>query len=176
MANHAQAVGILFAAFGQEQNKQRMKIYMQMLQDVPEDVFKKVVQKTICENKFLPSIAELVDACRSLNATVSGTKEVPDWNEAWGEIERAMYNTPWGKQPRFSHPAIAQAVNNYGWQSIHECMADDFHTMQAQLRRMYDEVAKRHVENLRNNQILQRDPNQALLENKIHELIGAAHG
>lgn len=168
MANHAQAVGILFAAFGQEQNKQRMKIYMQMLQDVPEDVFKKVVQKTICENKFLPSVAEIAEACRSLMATVSGTKEVPDWGEAWSEIEKAMRNTAWGRTPKFSHPAIEQAVNNYGWKSIHEVMADDFHTMQAQLRRMYDEAAKRYVENKRNEAILSSD---ALLQGESLKML-----
>lgn len=174
MANHAKAITLLFASFGQEGNKQRMKIYMQMLKDVPENVLQRVVEKTIYENKFLPSIAEIAEACRSLNATVSGKKEVPDWNEAWGEIDKAMRNTPWGKKPSFSHPAIEQAVNNYGWQAIHEVLADDFRTMQAQLRRMYDESANRYVENLRNNMILQSEP--ALAQAKTLELVGGSDG
>lgn len=158
MADHSKSITLLFGAFGQEQNIQRMKIYMQLLKDVPQDVLQKVTQKLMLESKFLPSVAEIAEACRSLTATASGTKEVPDWNEAWHEIKRAMYNTPWGKSPKFSHPAITKAVNSYGWKSIHEVNASDFHTMQAQLRRMYDESAKRYVERKRNNAILAGEP------------------
>lgn len=172
MATHSKTITLLFASFGQEQNTQRMKIYMQMLKDIPQDVLQKVVQKVIYESRFLPSIAEITEACRSLTATASGVKEVPDWNEAWAEIEKAMYRTPWGKLPQFSHPAITQAVNNYGWKSIHECMADDFYTMQAQLRRMYDESAKRYVENLRNQHILGNEP--ALAQGKTLGILGVS--
>jgi hypothetical protein len=143
---------------------------MQMLKDIPEEVLGKVVQKTILESEFLPSIAKLVEACRSLLATASGEREVPDWSEAWAEVEKAMRNTPWGGKPKFSHPAIEQAVKNYGWKSIHEVMADDYHTMQAQLRRVYDEVARRFVENKRNNIILQSDA--VLAQGKTLALIG----
>lgn len=174
MANHSKTIALLFASFGQEQNVQRIKIYMQMLKDIPEEVMKKVVEKAIYENKYLPTIAELVEACRSLMATSNGVKEVPDWSEAWAEVEKAMRNTPWGGKPKFSHPAIEQAVKNYGWQSIHEVMVDDYHTMQAQLRRVYDEVAKRYVENQRNNIILQNEP--LLTQQKTLELVGGANG
>ena len=174
MANHSKSITFLFASFGQEQNIQRMKIYMQMLKDIPEDVLGKVVQKVIYENKFLPSVAELVEACRSLVATTNGVKEVPDWSEAWAEVEKAMRDTHWGENPSFSHPAIQQAVKNYGWKSIHEVMSDDYHTMQAQLRRVYDEVAKRFIEDKRNNFILQNEP--ALAQSKTLELVGARNG
>jgi hypothetical protein len=49
-------------------------------------------------------------------------------------------------------------------------MADDYHTMQAQLRRVYDEVARRFVENKRNNIILQSDA--VLAQGKTLALIG----
>lgn len=170
MANHAKIMTILFASFDKQDQKQRIEIYCRMLKDIPQDVLQKVVEKTIYENKFLPSIAEIVEACRSLTSTASGEREVPDWNEAWAEVEKAMRDTHWGKNPTFSHPAIEQAVKNYGWKSIHEVKADDYHTMQAQLRRVYDEVAKRFVENKRNNIILQSDA--VLAQGKTLALIG----
>ena len=174
MANHAKTMTILFASFDKQDQKQRIEIYCRMLKDIPQDVLQKVVEKIIYENKFLPSIAEIVEACRSLTSTASGEREVPDWSEAWAEIEKAMRNTQWGKKPEFSHPAIEQAVKNYGWKSIHEVMADDYHTMQAQLRRVYDEVAKRYIEDKRNNFILQNEP--ALAQSKTLELVGARNG
>ena len=170
MANHAKIMTILFASFDKQDQKQRIEIYCRMLKDIPQDVLQKVVEKTIYENKFLPSIAEIVEACRSLTSTASGEREVPDWSEAWAEVEKAMRDTHWGKNPKFSHPAIEQAVKNYGWESIHKVMADDYHTMQAQLRRVYDEVAKRFVENKRNNIILQSDA--VLAQGKTLALIG----
>lgn len=174
MVNHAKAITLLFASFGQEGNKQRMKIYMQMLKDIPENILQRVVEKTIYESKFLPSIAELVEACRSLTATANGVKEVPDWNEAWSEIFKNMHATGWFNTPKWSHPVIEQTVNNYGWNLIHTVEEKDLHTMQAQLRRMYDESAKRYLENMRNNIILQNEP--AIAQSKTLELVGGANG
>lgn len=167
-----QALTILFGCYGQADNANRIAIYASLLKDFSAKTITLATQKMMLENKFLPSVAEIAEACRSLAATASGKKEVPDWNEAWAEIEKAMYRTPWGKLPQFSHPAITQAVNNYGWKSIHECMADDFHTMQAQLRRMYDESAKRYVENLRNQHILGNEP--ALAQGKTLGILGVS--
>lgn len=164
---HAQSITMLFSAYGQTADKNRMLIYAKALQKMPKDLLMSVVKKAIYNNKYMPSIAELVEACRSITATTTGQNEVPTWSEAWAEIEKAMYATPYGKLPTFSHPAIQQAVKNYGWQSIHEVMADDFHTMQAQLRRMYDECAKKYIENKRNKEILEGNP---LLGNAINKL------
>ena len=173
---HAQAMTLLFGAYGQTSDKNRMLIYAKALQIIPKDLLMSVVKKAIYQNKYMPSIAELLEACRSLKATTIGKSEVPNWNEAWAEIEKAMYATPFGKVPRFSHPAIEQAVNNYGWQSIHKVMADDFHTMQAQLRRMYDECSRQFIENKRNQEILGENPllentnKQLTLESKIKDI------
>ena len=52
-----------------------------MLKDVPTEMLASVVQKTMLECKFLPSIAELCEACKSLSSTVKGEKVVPDWGE-----------------------------------------------------------------------------------------------
>ena len=164
---HAQAMTLLFGAYGQTSDKNRMLIYAKALQIIPKDLLMSVVKKAIYQNKYMPSIAELLEACRSLKATTIGKSEVPNWNEAWAEIEKAMYATPFGKFPQFSHPVIEQAVKNYGWKSIHEVMADDFHTMQAQLRRMYDECSRKFIENKRNQEILGENP---LLENTKKQL------
>lgn len=154
---HAQAITMLFGAYGLTNDRNRMLIYANALKAIPQELLLSVVEKTIYQNKFMPSIAELVEACRSLNATINGKSEVPDWNEAWQEIERAMHSTAWNKKPAFSHPVIAKAVNSYGWQEIQTVLQKDFHTMQAQLRRMYDECSKKYLENKRNQEILNKN-------------------
>jgi hypothetical protein len=168
--NHTQAITLLFGAYGQGADKQRIAIYCKALQDVPEELLLSVVQKTMLECKFLPSIAELVEACKSITSTVRGTKLVPDWGEAWQEIEKAMPRTPWGKKPEFSHKAIADAVNQYGWNALQNCLASEFSTVRAQIRRMYDEAAKRYVERKTNEVIISKNP--ALQQAEIYQRLG----
>jgi hypothetical protein len=168
--NHTQAITLLFGAYGQGADKQRIAIYCKVLQDIPQELLLSVVQKTMLENKFLPSIAELAEACKSITSTVTGNKLVPDWGEAWHEIERAMQSTPWGKKPEFSHPAIADAVNQYGWNDLQTCLASEFSTVRAQIRRMYDEAAKRYVERKTNEVIISKNP--ALQQAEIYQRLG----
>lgn len=172
--NHTQAITLLFGAYGQWADKQRIAIYCKALQDVPEELLLSVVQKTMLECKFLPSIAELVEACKSITSTVRGTKLVPDWGEAWQEIEKAMQRTPWGKKPEFSHKAIADAVNQYGWNALQNCLASEFSTVRAQIRRMYDESAKRYVEQKTNEALLSKNP--ALKQGLVNKLLGGGTG
>lgn len=164
--NHAQTMALLFGAYGQSQDTQRMKIYCQVLKDIPQEMLASVVQKAMHECKFLPSIAELSEACKSLVATVQGEKVVPDWGEAWHEIERAMQSTPWGKEPKFSHPAIEAAVKQYGWYDLQTCLASEFSTVRAQIRRFYDESAKRYLEERNNKLLIEKNPNLQMLMEK----------
>ena len=171
--NHTQAITLLFGAYGQGADKQRIAIYCKVLKDVPEELLMSVVQKTMLENKFLPSIAELVEACKSITSTLSGKKLVPDWGEAWAEIEKAMLRTPWGKKPEFSHVAIEEAVNQYGWTALQTCLASEFSTVRAQVRRIYDESAKRYVERRANEALLSQNP--ALKQGIMNKLLGGGN-
>ena len=158
MQSHVQAITLLFGAYGQAKDVNRIKIYCQTLKDVPKELLLSVVQKSMLECKYLPSIAELAEACRSLNETMSGKSEVPTWGEAWREIDRAMHLTAWGHRPKFSHPAIAAAVDQYGWHDLQTCLADDINTVRAQVRRMYEDSARRYIEQKKNTDILSRNP------------------
>lgn len=157
MADNVEMITLLFGAFGNSDEK-RMAIYCRLLNNVPSEVLSAVIEKAITESKFLPSIAELKEHCKSLALTVTGEKVVPDWGEAWQEINKAMLRTPWGQSPTFSHPAIAEAVNQYGWHNLHTCLAEEMGTVRAQIRRMYDEAAARFVEKVQNEQILSKNP------------------
>lgn len=151
------AVTVMFAAYGQSKDTERIKIYCRMLKDVPKDMLVSVVQKAMLEYKYLPSIAELAEACRSLDETVNGA-EVPSWGDAWREIERAMQATPWGHSPKFSSEVIADTVRQYGWHSLQTCLADDINTVRAQIRRMYDDNTRRYYERKKNTEVLMRNP------------------
>nr|DAR29288.1 MAG TPA: replisome organizer protein [Caudoviricetes sp.] len=147
-------IATLFGAYGQAVDGQRPSIYVKMLKDIPVNVLERACQKIILENKFLPSIAEIVEASRSLVGTADDDSRIREWNEAWSEIERAMQATPWGEYPTFSRPEIAQAVASFGWHDLQMTLAEDMPTVRAQVRRMYEDVCKRTKERGSNEYIL----------------------
>lgn len=147
-------IATLFGAYGQAVDGQRPSIYVKMLKDIPVNVLERACQKIILENKFLPSIAEIVEASRSLVGTADDDSRIREWNEAWSEIERAMQATPWGRYPTFSRPEIAQAVASFGWHDLQMTLAEDMPTVRAQVRRMYEDVCKRTKERGSNEYIL----------------------
>lgn len=157
MQDVIKAMTVMFAAYGQGRDTERIKIYCRMLRDVPRDLLVSVVQKVMLEQRYLPSIAELAEACRSLDETLHGV-DVPSWGDAWCEIERAMRATPWGHSPQFSHEVIGLTVRQYGWNALQTCLADDINTVRAQVRRMYDDNARRFLERRKNVELLAKNP------------------
>ena len=109
---------MLFGALGQANDAHRQAIYTKVLGDIPNEILSKAVKKLLLESKFLPSIAEVVDASKSLMGTADDSTRVREWDEAWNEIERAMQSTPWGHTPVFSRIEIELAVRSFGWHGM----------------------------------------------------------
>ena len=140
-AKKAKAIAMMFASFGQGSEAERMAIYVEMLNDIPADVLEKVCKKAILECKFLPSIAELVQSARNFIGDMTGNS-TPTWEEAWGEIENEMQTTFVYGEPQFSHPAIKQAVDAFGWQELCSVLTKDLPIVRAQLRDMYNGICE----------------------------------
>lgn len=136
-----QIIGMLFGAFGKADDAQRQAIYTKMLADVPNAVLAKAVKRLILEKTFLPSVAEIVAAARSIIAEVAPGNRLPDWQEAWAEIERAVQSS---SAPEFSHPIIALTVKTYGLMNLKMCPVEMWQAAQAQVRRIYDDLCKRY--------------------------------
>lgn len=146
----------LFVAHKEEQNKDRFKAYLFFLRDIPDDVLEKAVFKVVNEwpHSSLPSAGYILQACKSLYQTVNPDERLADWPEALAEIERAMYNTPWGHTPQFSRPEITATVKAFGWKNLHEALAEAMPTIRAQLKRIYEDVCSRTKEDSANSYIL----------------------
>ena len=84
---------------------------------------------------------------------------VKSWPEAWAEIEKAMFATPWGKVPAFSTPEIAEAVFSYGWNTLQASIEADMPTVRAQIRRIYEDVCARGVNRANNAYVIARRTN-----------------
>ena len=159
-------IATMFGAFGQGGDGNRIAIYAKMLKDIPVNVLKVAAEKVMMESKFLPTIAELVEATRSLMAEAEPDTRVKTWAEAWGEIEKAMYRTPWGRTPTFSTPEIAEAVYSFGWNTLHQALASEMPTIRAQIRRMYEDICARRKEQANNRYAMSGDKNALLRGNR----------
>ena len=163
ISKRAMIITALFANFGQQDNNQRMAIYIKILRDIPVEVLEKACEKLMLENKFLPVPAEIVEASRSLIGTVDAKARFKSWDEAWDEIERKMQATPWGHIPIFSTPEIAAAVSNFGWNTLQQSLASDMPTIRAQMKKMYESVCERAKEQSNNSYVLDRGKNKERL-------------
>lgn len=156
------AVAPLQLAFKGNLDDARMRLYVEMLSDIPPQILETAVKKLIMTNKFLPSIAEIRETAYGIKGTISGTA-APDESEAWGEVIKAIRSVGYYGKPKFSHEAITAAVNNIGWQDICMTPNEGTNTLRAQFRRAYQLAAERQKDN-RDNAVLGISPNNEKLK------------
>ena len=153
LKNRGKIITMLFTAFGQGGESERMAMYVKKLQDVPVDVLDKACDKAIMESKYLPSIAELIQAAKELVAHANGTDVVP-FAEAWKEIEKQMHDVFVYGVPKFSRPEIKQTVDAFGWQELCEMRTQDIPIIRAQLKAIYESICKKNAERAMNGYVL----------------------
>lgn len=162
-------IAMMFGAFDKGSDENRMMIYGKMLEDLPTPVLSKTIKKIILECKFMPTVSEIVLAAKSLMGSVDESTRIRSWAEAWGEIEKAMQSTPWGRTPEFSRPEIKAAVDSYGWHTLQTTLEKDMATVRAQVRRIYEDLCARSIEKTSNDYVLGKT-DKNLLGNNIKTL------
>ena len=168
-STNAKIIASMFACFGQGNDGVRIAAYVNVLSDIPTDILSKVCRKMILESKFLPSVAEIVEASRSLIGSMDESSRTKTWAEAWQEIEHQMQECFVYAKPKFSTKEIETAVKMYGWHELCETPSKDMRIAKAQLRDMYREVCERSREESVNNFVLGEGK---LLDDKCIKLIG----
>lgn len=156
------AVAPLQLAYNASLDDARLRLYVEMLSDIPPSILETAVKKLIMTNKFLPSIAEIREVAYGIKGIISGTA-APDESEAWGEVIKAIRLVGYYGKPKFSHEAITAAVNNIGWQDICMTTYDGMNTLRAQFRRAYQLAAERQKDN-QDNAVLGISPNNEKLK------------
>lgn len=152
-AKKAKSITMMFTAFGQGGDAERMATYVEMLDDIPAEVLAKACKKSIMERKYLPSISEIVEDAQNLVNESNGTPELP-FAEAWKEITKELHDTFVYGKPHFSRKEIEDTVNAFGWQELCEMRTSDIPIIRAQLNKMYDGICARNKERHTNEYVL----------------------
>ena len=156
------AVAPLQLAYNASLDDARLRLYVEMLSDIPPQILEASVKKLIMTNKFLPSIAEIREVAYGIKGIISATA-APDESEAWGEVIKAIRSVGYYGKPKFSHEAITVAVNNIGWQDICMTTNEGMNILRSQFRRAYQLSVERQKDN-RDNAVLGISPNNEKLK------------
>ena len=165
----AKIIASMFSCYGQAGDGVRIASYTNVLCDIPTDILSKVCRKLLCESKFVPSIAEILEASRSLMGTIDESTRTKTWDEAQKEIQKGIRMTwfhgclgedvpdeLYGKscEPKWSTDEIRQTVETYGFDNIGNSREDDMPIVWSQLRRIYETICRRKREESVNKFVL----------------------
>lgn len=153
---------VLFAAFSKSDDVDRIAIYANDLCDFEPQLIELACKKVRIEQTFLPTIADIIDACKSIVASSTGCR-VPSWPEAQLEIRKQMANAGIYKKPVFGNVYIDNAVQSVGWLTL--CNASD-----SQIGFLWCSVQRAYEKALQQQQ--SDDVNRYLLSDKPKGYLG----
>ena len=120
-----------------------VKVWYQLLKDLPYEVANAAIQKYALTNKFPPTIADL----REQVVRMTDNDLVPDWAAGWAQVTRAIgtYGM-WSPEAAIeSMDAITrECVKRLGWKEL--CMSENPTADRANFRMIYEQVQRKKTE------------------------------
>lgn len=146
-AQTLKALALLQLAYPQDMSKDRLKLYVEMLKDIPPAALSAGVKYCINHCNFLPTIAEIRKASEKVTTLAMGTKPI-DSATAWGKVQKAITAVGYTGVPAFDDPVTQRIVDRFGWKEICQTPTDDTAILRAQFRKAYESEAA-HVEEVK---------------------------
>ena len=115
------------------------QVFFLALQDIPDVALSQAVAEWLAHGHKFPTIADLRELALA--------EQYPLPSEAWGEVKRAFARYGRARKPQFSHPLIAQTVDDLGWESLCASQVADEPIVRAQFTRAYRERVGRETFN-----------------------------
>ncbi len=154
----------LFASYpNADASELAIAAYLDWLQRIPaQDVEAAVSQAMNDSPVFLPPAPQLFATWQRL-----AQPDIPPAAEGWASVSKALREVgSWGT-PTFSNSITAQVVKAIGWKTL--CASEDEMADRAHFLKMYDSIAKRTSDNMR-----QLPETQRMIENhrELREITG----
>lgn len=156
-----EVITTLFSAFGQSGDGTRIAAYVKVLTGIPIPILKATSSKLILTCKFLPTVAEIVAAVKSLVEESNG-RRMKTWDEAWAEIKQVCQSAFIYEEPTWSTEEIKAAVNSFGYKELCTVAEKDMQIVRAQMRQIYESVCARAKEKQVNEFVLGGNVNKLL--------------
>ena len=122
----------------------QVSLWFEMLGHIPFEAAKLALKKYILSNKFPPTIADI-----SLLGADLMEDRIPDADEAWGELNKAIRKYGYMRETEalnsLTEP-VRKAVERIGFQNICQSPYEQQNTLRAQFRGAYEAEYRRSVE------------------------------
>jgi hypothetical protein len=125
-----------------------VEIYIEFLTPMDYNEVTAASRRIVKTAKFFPTIAEITEAVEKVSPD-----QLPDADQAWGEVMQQLSSVGHIGVPQFSHDAIREAVKAMGW--INLCLSENVGVDRGQFIKIYNSVKNRHKDNAINTQVLQ---------------------
>lgn len=119
-------------------------LWYELLGHIDFETAKMTLKKYILSNKFPPTIAELNAIATDLTA-----EHIPDSDEAWGEVTRAIrkYGYPNERKALDSmSETVRKTVERIGFRTICQSPYEQLNTLRAQFKGFYEAEYRRSME------------------------------
>lgn len=133
------ALSLLQLAYANALDKDRLRLYIELLQDIEPNLLASAVRYCINHNKFLPTVAEIREVVEKAVELESGTVVSAAAAEAWKEVNRAIKSVGMYGSPVFSTVEIQKTVERLDWQDLCTTATKDINIVRAQFRNAYNE-------------------------------------
>lgn len=135
----SQLVAMLVAAYAGSAARvsdETAEVYERMLLGLDAQAAQEAVVRLIRTSKWLPTIAEVLEAATALQSGVlrSGA-------EAWGDVVSAIRAVGHIGSPRFEDQLVADIVARWGWRQL--CLSPNDAADRARFIELYDKLASR---------------------------------
>ena len=121
------------------QTNEAKKLWFRQLEDIPYKLAEAGVQKWVSLNKWSPTIADIREMATSVSLG-----SIPDWGEAWREVQLAIrkfgsYRV--GDAMETLSPLTRKTVDRIGFMNL--CMSENESADRANFRMIYEQLANR---------------------------------
>ncbi len=144
-------MGVMAHAYPRyELSPNSVKLYSQILADIPVDILEAAALQIMAESKFFPSIAEWREMAHKL---MVGKLQIPSAYEAWEDAMKQVkrcgdyYRYTSGRQPEYSHPLVEKAVQIIGYHNLVE--SENIVADRAHFFKIYESLLSRAEEEAR---------------------------
>jgi hypothetical protein len=155
----AKAVAMLQAAYPAARwSEPTIELYELMLAPLEFSVARNAVVRIIHSSKFLPTVAEVLEA--AVDVSVGPSRNPID---AWGDVGMAIRRIGSYGSPKFEDPLVAECVRIMGWRNL--CLGDSSEMAdRARFAELYADMQRKQRVNLVS------EPGKLLPEARVHEL------
>ena len=159
-----QVIALIMAAYPNFTANQG-KVYSVLLsQEYPVPVIKQAVVNVIKNSKFMPTVAEILDECKTIVRYARQGEHVFSAESGWQEVYRAIGRDGIYNRPTFKDPLTAEVISMMGWGNICMSEADSMPVIRAQFLKMYHTLEERKETD--------RRMRKTLANGKIRTLVG----